>query len=147
MHWIYQGQPIEQLPEHCEAFVYVIHNNTNGRKYVGKKIAKSRRSKPPLKGRTRRRRTVTDSDWREYWGSNEHLKQDVEELGAENFTREILFLCDTRGMASYLEAKLQFDHEVLLSDEYYNGIINVRVGSSQSLKENLQKLHNLKLIQ
>jgi hypothetical protein len=40
-------------------------------------------------------------------------------------------------MLSYLEAKEQFDREVLLSDEYYNGIINVRVGSSKMLQEHL----------
>ena len=40
---------------------------------------------------------------------------------------------------SYLEAQEQFKRKVLLSDEYYNGIINVRVGSSQVLKEHLIK--------
>ncbi len=39
---------------------------------------------------------------------------------------------------SYLEAKEQFDREVLLKDDYYNGIINVRIGSSKLLRESLQ---------
>ena len=29
-----------------------------------------------------------------------------------------------------MEAKEQFDRDVLLSDEYYNGIINCRIGSN-----------------
>jgi hypothetical protein len=70
-----------------------------------------------------------------------HLNADVEELGEENFTREILHYCQSKGMLSYLEAKEQFDREVLLSDDYYNGIINVRVGSSKVLQEGL-KLYN-----
>jgi hypothetical protein len=41
---------------------------------------------------------------------------------------------------SYLEAKEQFDRRVLETDEYYNGIINVRVGSSKILTEYLKSL-------
>jgi hypothetical protein len=48
-------------------------------------------------------------------------------------------MCPSRGISSYLEAKEQFDREVLLSDEYYNGIINVRIGGSEILKEHLKK--------
>jgi len=44
---------------------------------------------------------------------------------------------------SYLEAKEQFDRRVLETDEYYNGIINVRVGSSKILQEGLKKLGKL----
>lgn len=140
MDWIYEGKVITELPEDCEAFVYLITNLTNGRKYVGKKLAKFKKTKPPLKGKTRKRRTTIESDWREYWGSNDHLKEDVATLGPENFTREILYFCETRGLASYLEAKEQFDRNVLLTDDYYNGIINVRIGGSKSLREGLDKL-------
>ena len=41
---------------------------------------------------------------------------------------------------SYLEAKEQFDRRVLETDDYYNGIINVRVGSSKILKEALKNI-------
>jgi len=138
--WYYEGKEIIELPSDCEAFVYLITNLTNGRKYVGKKLAKFKKTRPPLKGRKNKRRSTVESDWRDYWGSNDHLKEDVERLGAENFTREIIYMCPSRGVASYLEAKEQFDRAVLESDEYYNGIINVRVGSSNVLKESLKKL-------
>ena len=91
----------------------------------------------PLKGKKNKRRSTKESDWRTYWGSSEHLLADVEKLGEDKFTREILHYCQSRGMLSYLEAKEQFDREVLLSDDYYNGIINVRVGSSKVLQEHL----------
>ena len=39
---------------------------------------------------------------------------------------------------SYIEAELQFKHKVLLSDDYYNGIINCRIGGSKILKESLK---------
>ena len=90
-------------------------------------------------GKKNKRRGYKESDWKTYWGSSDHLKEDVEKYGEENFIREILHYCPSRGISSYLEAKEQFDREVLLNDEYYNGIINVRIGGSEILKEHLTK--------
>ena len=135
--WTHKGKLIETLPDDCEGFVYLITNLTNDKKYVGKKLARFKVTRPPLKGKKNKRRSSKESDWKTYWGSSDHLNADVVSLGEDNFTREILHYCQSRGMLSYLEAKEQFDREVLLSDEYYNGIINVRVGSSKVLQENL----------
>lgn len=137
--WTYQGNPVDQLPEGCIGFVYLITNTTNNKKYIGKKLGQFKKTKPPLKGKKRKRRTTVESDWRTYSGSSEHLNEDIKNLGKEKFTREILYYCTTRGQLSYLEAKEQFDREVLLTDEYYNGIINVRVGGSKALTESLQR--------
>ena len=108
--------------------------------YVGKKLAKFKTTKPPLKGKKNKRRGTKESDWQVYWGSSDNLKEDVEKYGESNFTREILHVCPSRGVASYLEAKEQFDRNVLLTDNYYNGIINVRIGGSKILREALDKL-------
>jgi hypothetical protein len=142
MTWLYNSKIINELPQECEAFVYLITNNTNGMKYVGKKLAKFKQTKPPLKGKKNKRRTTKESDWREYWGSSDRLKADVDHFGEDNFTREVLHFCPSRGIASYLEAKEQFDRRVLETDDYYNGIINVRIGGSNILKEYLNKLAN-----
>jgi len=138
MPWTYQGKTIDSLPEDCEGFVYLITNTTNGKRYVGKKLAKFKKTRPPLKGRINKRRSKVESDWRDYWGSSDHLLADVAQLGEDKFTREILYICNTRGVMSYLEAREQFERRVLESDDYYNGIINVRVGGSRILKEELK---------
>ena len=78
--------------------------------------------------RKRRKRLKVESDWRTYWGSNKYLVEDVKNHGPENFTREILHLCKTKGECAYYEAKEQFDREVLLTEEYYNGIISCKIG-------------------
>ena len=139
MQWTYQGKPVDEIPQEYEGFVYLITNLINGRKYIGKKLAKFKTSKPPLKGKKNRRRGYKESDWRNYWSSSDKLQADVAELGMENFTREILYFCTSRAEMSYLEAREQFERKVLETEDYYNGIINVRVGGSKVLIESLKK--------
>lgn len=139
--WLYKGKELTELPEGCEAFVYIIVNKISGMMYVGKKLAKFKVTKPPLKGKKNKRRSTKESDWREYWGSSDRLNADVEQLGPENFTREILHFCPSRGIASYLEMLEQVNRRVLETDNYYNGIINVRIGRSNILKEYLKTIN------
>jgi hypothetical protein len=66
----------------------------------------------------------------EYYGSSIELNKDVELLGRDNFTREILFFCKSKAECSYIEAREQFARKVLESDDFYNGQISVRVHGS-----------------
>lgn len=133
--WTYEDEIVTELPEDCVGFVYLITNTINGRKYIGKKLARFKRSRPPLKGKTRKRRYTVESDWRDYWGSNDELKADVEELGTDKFTREILYYGKSKAECSYIEAREQFERKVLETKEYYNGIIQIKVHGSHILKE------------
>ena len=141
MQWKYKGKTIDVIPDEYEGFVYLITNLTNNQKYIGKKLAKFKTTKPPLKGKKNKRRGYKESDWRTYYGSSDRLNADVAALGEDKFTREILYLCKGRGEMSYIEAREQFDRRVLETDDYYNGIINVRVGGSDKLKQALLEQH------
>ena len=145
-NWTYQDKVVEELPKDCEAFVYLITNLITHQKYVGKKLAKFKTTKKPLKGKKNKRRGTKESDWKTYWGSSAQLIDDVEKLGEHRFTREILYYCPSRGTASYLEAQEQFERKVLETDDYYNGIINVRIGGSNILRESLKKLSKNKIV-
>ena len=133
-NWTYQKQDILELPEDCVGFVYLITNTTNGRMYIGKKLARFKRSRPPLKGRKNKRRYKVDSDWRNYYGSSDDLTIDVNKFGKDKFTREILFYCKSKAELSYVEAREQFARKVLESKDYYNGHIRVRVHGKGIIK-------------
>ncbi len=133
--WLYENNVVNELPEDCVGFVYQITNTTNGRMYIGKKLAKFKRSRRPLKGRKNKRRYKVDSDWQDYYGSSDELTIDIKKLGKEYFKREILFYCNSKAEMSYVEAREQFARKVLESNDYYNGHIRVRVHGKGILKE------------
>ncbi|AEG09269.1 hypothetical protein [Sinorhizobium meliloti] len=129
--WLYGGKPFEpELIGDHYGFVYSIRDRDTGKRYIGKKCFRNTKTLPPLKGQKRKRRTITESDWRDYVGSNGTLKALVEKYGRERFEREILRLCRTASEASYFEAKLQFEFDVLLSDDFHNDQIMVRINRS-----------------
>jgi len=140
MSWLFESKIILELPEDCVGFVYVITNNLTGRKYIGKKLAKFSKTTyktVKLKNGNKKRKKIRgkiESDWQTYYGSNNELNQDVERLGAGNFTREILYYCRSKAECSYIEAREQFSRRVLESDDWYNGHIQVRVHGSHIRK-------------
>ena len=134
--WTYNNNIIETLPDDCVGFVYLITNITTSRKYIGKKLAKFSRTSVKtvtLKSGIKKKKKIRskiDSDWLTYYGSSVELSKDIVELGKDNFTREILFLCKSKAECSYIEAREQFSRRVLESTEYYNGQISIRVHGS-----------------
>ena len=141
MTWYYQNNVVEELPEDCVGFVYLITNTITNRKYIGKKLAKFSRTtyktvkKKDGTKKKKRIRNKIDSDWQEYFGSSIELNKDVESLGKDNFTREILFFCRSKAECSYIEAREQFARKVLESTEYYNNNIMCRIHGSHILNK------------
>lgn len=130
--WYYQGEefsPDEEFLKQYHGFVYCIEEIDTGMKYIGKKFFWKPKTLPVTKTRKRRVKTKVQSDWREYYGSNETLKERVMEGSEANYKREIIRLCYTKGECSYYEAKLQFENDVLLDSTYYNSFIGCKIHS------------------
>ena len=136
MTWLHESREVTEISEEYAGFVYVITNVHTGRMYIGKKLSRFSKTTyrtEKLKNGKKRRRKICgkiESDWQTYYGSSPELAKDVEQLGTENFTREILYFCRSKSECSYIEAREQFARRVLESDAYYNGHIQVRVHGS-----------------
>jgi hypothetical protein len=129
--WLYQGKEQTEIPAGMVGFVYLITDHVNSKKYIGKKLYHFAKTKQ-VKGV--KKKYKAESDWKEYYGSNDELKALVELHGPEKFTREILHQCPNKGACNYWEAYEQFARHVLLSDEYYNGWISAKITKSHVAK-------------
>ena len=105
-------------------FVYCITNNENGRQYIGRKYFWKFRTP---KGK--KRKVKSESDWKNYYGSCPELKEEIQQLGKQNFSRVILSLHNTKGQTNFEETRQLFVKGVLtesLGDgtpKYYNSNI------------------------
>ena len=123
--WIYHDRPFssDDIGDFY-GFVYNITNLTNQRQYIGRKYFWSHR-KPPGK----KRRVKKESDWKKYYGSCPELKEEIERLGRQNFSRTILSLHKTGGKTNYEETRQLFTNNVLTESldngipKYYNSNI------------------------
>lgn len=126
LEWQYNKETFtEEMIGDNYGFIYIITNLSTNKQYIGKKFFYSTKTKQ-VKGKKKKEKV--QSDWKSYYGSNDILKNDVKELGKENFHREIIHLCLSKGECNYMEAYEQFTKDVLRKpNEYYNHWIMVRV--------------------
>jgi hypothetical protein len=132
--WYYNEQPFEGPIDDWYGFVYLITEKSTNKKYVGKKFFWKKKTLPPLKGQKRKRRSIVESDWKEYYGSNQQLQENVAQ-NPDNYHREILHFCKKRADCSYYEIKEQIDRNVLFNDDYYNEFIGCKIHSKHLTNE------------
>ena len=127
--WTYNNKLFDSnMIEDYIGFVYEVYDTENKMKYIGKKKFWTKVTKPPLKGKKNKRRSVKESDWKSYYGSSEEVKSLVENTGEWRFERKIIRLCKTAGEMSYYEMKEQIDNDVLLKPkEYYNAFVGGKI--------------------
>jgi hypothetical protein len=133
-HWILNENVA--IDESTFGFIYEIENKITNKKYIGKKQCFMRVKRKPLKGYKRNRISHSESDWKTYTSSSKELNDDIQKYGKENFTFKIIRACDSKWELAYFEIKEQIDKEVLLRSDYYNGIINVRIGKAPNKFKN-----------
>lgn len=127
MSWTYKDEPVtDEVIGDAYGFVYVITNNTNGRRYIGRKYF-TKAGYKTVKGK--RKKLRVSSGWEDYYGSNKILLEDVKNLGAENFSRAIIKLCKNRSECSYWETHFIFQFEALLSDRWYNEWVTCKISA------------------
>lgn len=129
-HWILEEGV--NFKEEAFGFIYEIVNKENNKKYIGKKQCNLKIKRAPLKGRTRKRIVMAESNWRNYTSSSKELNEDIQKIGKDNFAFKIIKICNSKWELAYEEIKEQLSRDVLLRDDYYNGIINVRIGTPPS---------------
>ena len=135
MNWLYNGKEItdiSQFPPNTFGFIYEVIT-PEGKKYVGKKVLyhnqKKKLTKVELSEQTGRGRRKTfkivqkESDWKKYYGSNSHLKNQISkgEVTLESLKKQIIQTASNKKHLTYLETKYLFQLEVLEKpDLYYN---------------------------
>ena len=125
-HWLLAENVI--INSDTFGFIYEITNTVNGKKYIGKKQCKSKLRRKPLKGRQNKRIEIKESDWKQYTSSSNSLNEDIIKFGKDKFVFKVIKTCGSKWELAYFEISEQIAKNVLLRDDYYNGIINVRIG-------------------
>ncbi len=128
MTWMYHGVEFVD-PQGFFGFIYEITNLQTGRKYIGRKLFT--KAKIQLKTKTKRKKKMrVANDWENYYGSSADLLDDIKLLGKDQFKREILHLTTKRGETNYLEAFEILTRGALLSENYYNKWVSLKLHKS-----------------
>jgi len=132
--WVYQGRvitSIKDMPEGTYGFIYeVIYKPTDVR-YIGKKVLyfernkrlgkkalaalREERSKKGLRGRVPvKQKVITESDWKDYFGSQKEIVTlSQEDNAGENWEKRILEFVPNKKLLTYYETKHLFKNDVL----------------------------------
>ena len=139
--WLYNTKlitEISDMPVNTYGFIYEVLHIPTGKKYIGKKVLYFERNKKLGKkeleelrlerkengigGRTPlKKKVITESDWKTYYGSHLDIKKMLKEDGPESFKRTILEYVPNKKLLTYYECKYLFIKEVLENrDNYIN---------------------------
>lgn len=116
-----------EIPNEFFGFIYRIKNTVTGKTYIGRKQAVFSITKPPLKGKKRKRRGFIESDYKTYTGSNSKLNEDIKNLGKEYFRFEIIRFCQNKTDLAYFETVQIIKEGALLLPNYYNEYLYIRI--------------------
>ena len=133
--WTYQGRifnNINDFPEDTYGFIYEVTHKPTGQKYIGKKVLRFERNKRlgkrALEALREERKAqgiggrlpikqliITESDWKDYYGSHPTIIKLVKETKdlREDFERKILEFVSNKKLLTYYECKHLFINDVL----------------------------------
>ena len=137
--WLFENRviaDIQDMPESCYGFIYMVTHIPTNRKYIGKKVLffernvklgkkekeelLQERKNQGIGGRVpSKKKVVKESDWKTYYGSQAEIVKLVKEGDKSNFRREILKFVNNKKHLTYYECKYLFIYEVLENNEEY----------------------------
>tara|TARA_B100001778_G_C18540485_1_gene608030 strand:+ start:127 stop:600 length:474 start_codon:yes stop_codon:yes gene_type:complete len=137
--WTYKSRiisAIDDMPEGTYGFIYETFHKPTGKRYIGKKVLyfernkklgkkalqalKEERKAKGIGGRVPlKQKVITESDWKEYYGSHKEILKLVKEGESNDFVRKILCFVKNKKLLTYYECKYLFINEVLEDREMY----------------------------
>jgi|TARA_B110000908_G_scaffold160203_1_gene203180 hypothetical protein len=137
--WNYQGRmvtEISDMPDGTYGFIYETKHIPSGIKYIGKKVLFFERNKrlgkraletlrlerkeKGIGGRTpAKQKIITESDWKDYYGSHKDILKLVKEGTPQDFSRTILQFVSSKKLLTYYECKYLFINEALETQGIY----------------------------
>ena len=96
---------LEEYDEPKYGFIYMTKNNINGKLYIGQHT------------RTMNPKDIDDS-W--YLGSGDDLHIAIAKYGEENFTREIIYECESKSELDYMEKVFINYYNAVKNENFYN---------------------------
>jgi hypothetical protein len=129
-NWFYNSTILTEIPLNAVGFVYLIHNTQNNKSYIGKKLFHSTKT---IQKNNKKKKIKIESNWKSYNGSNQNLLNDIQNNNPI-LIKSILYLCYSKSQCSYLEAMEQFKCNVILSPQYYNDWISVKITRKHMMK-------------
>lgn len=125
---------LTDFPLDTFGFVYKITHKESKRYYVGKKVlynttnvklgVKETKNLPIQKGRKpTRKEVIKESNWKSYWGSNKEFLEYKKGKQDNDFTREIIHICNSKLELTYWETHYLFHYKVLFDNLSYNNNI------------------------
>ena len=123
--WIYKEKELtqEDIPAKAIGFLYKIAHK-DGKWYIGRKLLTKAATKT-INGKKKKIRK--ESDWADYWSSSPYLLSQIEELGKDEFTREIIMFVETKSALTYSEEYFLYVSGALFDENCYNGNIRSRI--------------------
>ena len=143
-NWIFQNTPLLSPPPNSFAFVYLIHNPSTNKSYIGKKqfftkkITQKTITLPNGSKSIKKKKLIIESDWKSYNGSNSIL---IEHAKIHILQKSILHICYSKSHASYLELKEQMIRDAILSPLYYNDWVSAKITRKHMQKFQLTNLN------
>lgn len=140
MTWFYNDRIFtEQDIKDNIGFIYQITDTVNNKKYIGQKVFYNKVAKRPLKGMKNRRISKKQSDWQQYYGSNDLLKEIVDKTEDKSrFNRKIIKLCTSKAEMNYWETYYIFMTHSLLKEDYWNNWVSCRINRNQLTKVKIE---------